>query len=465
MAIFTALPLDELAMSLRGDLIAPDHAEYDSARHVYNAMIDRHPAAVVRCADVADVINSVRFARKHDLLLAVRSGGHNGPGLGTCDDGLVLDLRPMNGIRVDPMARTARIEAGCLLAEVDHATYAFGLAVTTGVLSTTGIGGLTLGGGIGHLTRKYGLAIDNLLEVDIVLADGNMVTASAERHPDLFWAIRGGGGNFGVVTSFLFRAHPVGTVHGGPMLWPFQRAADVLHQYGDFLRSAPDDLNGTFLFTTVPPVAPFPANLHNQLMCAIVWCYTGPSEQAEENFASIRAQFGGPALDWVGEIPFPMLQSMFDATYPPGLEWYWKADFINELSEEAIALHVAHASDKPTALSTMVLHPVNGAASRIAKDATPWSYRDATWAGVIAGVSSDPSDRERITSWAKRYWEDLHPFSAGGAYINFIMDEGQSQIEATYKGNYERLRGIKRRYDPTNFFRVNQNIKPADDHD
>jgi FAD/FMN-containing dehydrogenase len=452
---------DQLAATLRGELVTPDHAEYDSARRVYNGMIDKYPVAIARCADVADVMQCVRFAREHSLLLAIRGGGHNGPGHGVCDGGLVIDLGALKGIRVDPVGRTARAEGGCTMADIDHATHAFGLAVPLGVLSTTGVGGLTLGGGLGHLTRKYGLAIDNLLEVDVVLADGSLVTANAEQYADLFWAVRGGGGNFGVVTSFLFRLHPVSTVYAGPMLWPFERAVEVLRWYGEFLPNAPDDLNGTFAFLTVPRVAPFPVELHNRTMCAIVWCYTGPLEQAAATFAPIRERFGPPALDWVGELPFPVLQSMFDATYPPGQQWYWKADFVNALTEEAIALHVDYASRLPTGLSSMLLHPIDGAASRVAVDATPWSYRAAHWASVIVGVSDDPADKERITAWAREYWEAVHPFSAGGAYINFIMDEGRSQIEATYRDSYARLAAIKACYDPGNLFRVNQNIPPA----
>ena len=461
MATSISIPLDQLASALRGTLIAPEHADYDAARSVYNAMIDKRPVAVVRCADVADAIAAVRFARDHDLLLAVRGGGHNGPGHGTCDGGIVLDLRQMNSVRVDPANRTARVEGGCLLSEVDHATHPFGLAVPAGVVSTTGVAGLTLGGGLGHLTRKFGLSIDNLLEVDVILSDGRLVTASADQNADLFWAIRGGGGNFGVVTSFVFRLQPVSTVIGGPMFWPFESAAEVLRLYDTFLHGAPDDLNGTLGSVVVPPIEPFPAELHNQQMIAITWCYTGTADDAVTTFANIRELFGTPALDWVGELPFPALQSMFDATYPAGLQWYWKSDFVNALSEEAIALHVAHLSELPTPLSTLLLHPIDGAASRIAPGATPWTYRRATWAMVIAGVSADPADKERIISWARKYWEDLHPFSAGGAYINFIMEEGQGQIEATYSENYARLADIKAKYDPTNFFRVNQNIRPV----
>ena len=448
------------AQSLRGSLIRPEDDTYEDARRVYNAMIDRRPALIARCAGVVDVITAVNFAREHRLLVAIRGGGHSGPGLGVCDGGLVIDLSPMKGIRVDPVARTVRVEGGATLRDVDHATHDFGLAIPSGIVSTTGVGGITLGGGIGHLTRKCGLTIDNLLAADVVLANGRVVTASAEDHSDLFWALRGGGGNFGVVTSFLFQLHPIDTVYAGPMLWHLERAGEVLAWYRDFLPQAPDDLSGFFAFLVVPPGPPFPESLHNETMCGVVWNYTGPLEQAVEAFAPIRATFGPPALDWVGPLPHPALQSMFDAIYPPGLQWYWKADFFNELSDEAIRLHVEHAVKMPQGPSTMHLYPVDGAAGRVPADATAWSYRDAKWAEVIVGVSPDPADRERITNWARSYWDALHPHSAGGAYVNFMMDEGPDRIRATYRDNYDRLAAIKGKYDPANLFRINQNIAP-----
>lgn len=466
MAIETRVPVDEAAIQafasgLRGALIRPGDAAYDAARKVYNAMIDRMPACIARCADAADVIQAVRFARDHGLRVAVRGGGHNGAGLGVCDDGLVIDLSLMKGVRVDPAARTARVAGGSLLGDVDHATHAFGMATPSGIISTTGVGGITLGGGLGHLTRRCGLALDNLLEADVVLADGTFVTASEREHADLFWALRGGGGNFGVVTSFLFRLHPIDTVYAGPMLWHLDRAADVLRWYREFLPAAPDDLNGFFAFLGVPPGPPFPDELQGKTMCGIVWAYTGPLDKADATFARIRGKFGGPALDWVGPIPHPALQSMFDAVYPPGDQWYWKADFVNEIPDEAIALHVEHGSRLPTGKSTMHLYPIDGAAGRVRKDETAWAYRDAKWAQVIVGVSPDPADKEKITDWARMYWQALHPYSAGGAYVNFMMEEGDERVRATYRDHYGRLAAIKKQYDPTNFFRVNQNIPPA----
>ncbi len=445
---------------LRGELIQPGDQSYDAARKVYNAMIDRRPRLIARCADVADVITAVNFGRENKLLVAVRGGGHNAGGLGVCDEGLVIDLSPMRNVRVDPKKRTVLAGGGALWGDVDHAAHAFGLAVPAGIISTTGVGGLTLGGGLGHLTRQCGLTIDNLLGVDMVLADGRFVTASAKEHADLFWAVRGGGGNFGVVTSFLFKAHPIHTSYAGPMLWPMEGATEVMRWYRAFIKNAPNTINGFFAFLTVPPGPPFPEHLHNKKMCGIVWCYTGPAKKADQVFQPIR-RFKTPALDLVGPLPHPALQSMFDGLYPPGLQWYWKADFVRELSDEAIALHVKHGARLPSLQSTMHLYPINGAASRAKNSATPWSYRDAVWAQVMVGVDPDPANKERISAWAKDYWTALHPYSAGGAYVNFMMDEGDDRIRATYGRNYDRLAKVKKRYDPTNLFRVNQNIKPA----
>ncbi|MFZ1060169.1 MAG: FAD-binding oxidoreductase [Candidatus Rokuibacteriota bacterium] len=450
----------EFKANLRGELIEPGDKGYDAARKIYNAMIDKRPRLIARCADVGDVMTAVNFARQNQMLLAVRGGGHNGGGLGVCDDGLVIDLSPMRYTRVDPKARTVRVGGGCTWGDVDHATHAFGMATPSGIISTTGVGGLTLGGGIGHLTRKCGLSIDNLLSVDMVLADGRFVTASAEENEDLFWAVRGGGGNFGAVTSFLFRLHPIKTIIGGPTLWTLEQAADVMKWYREFITTAPDDLNGFFAFLTVPPAPPFPENLHLKKMCGVVWCYTGPEKEAERVFKPIR-EFGPPALYGIHAMPHPMLQSAFDALYPPGLQWYWRADFVKELSDAAVAVHVKYGSNVPTMHSSMHLYPINGAAQRVGKTETPWSYRDATWAEVIVGVDPDPANTKRITDWSKTYWDALHPYSAGGAYVNFMMDEGEERIKATYRDNYARLASLKKKYDPTNLFRVNQNIKPA----
>ncbi len=452
--------LEGLKAELRGELVQPGDETYDEARKVYNAMIDKRPRLIARCADAADVIAAVNFASENDLLLAVRGGGHNSAGLGLVDGGLVVDLSAMRGVRVDPEARTVRVEGGCVWNEVDHATHAFGLAVPCGFNSTTGVGGLTLGGGHGYLTRKYGLTIDNLISADVVLADGSFVVASEEENEDLFWALRGGGGNFGVVTSFLFRAHPVHTVFAGPTLWHLEQAAEVMRFYDDFMARASEDMYGFFAFLKVPPGPPFPEELHAKTMCGVVWCFTGPQEDAEEAFRPVR-EFGPPVFELLGPMPLPALNSMFDALIPPGLQHYWKGDFMNELSEEAIAAHVEHGSKVPTLLSAMHLYPVDGAANRVGKDATAFSYRDARWSTVYGGIDPDPASKEVISAWAREYWEAVHPHSAGGAYVNFMMEEGQERVQATYRQNYERLAEVKRKYDPTNLFRTNQNIRPT----
>ncbi|MFD2247793.1 FAD-binding oxidoreductase [Pontibacter ruber] len=453
--------IKELKTGFRGELITPQDAGYEQARKVYNAMIDKHPGLIARCEDVADVIQAVNYARENNLLVAIRGGGHNGAGLGICDEGIVIDLSHMNGIRVDPEEETVRVEGGCTWGLVDHATHAFGLAVPSGIISTTGVGGLTLGGGIGHLTRKYGLTVDNLLEADMVLSDGSFVKVSEVENEDLFWAIRGGGGNFGVVTSFLFRLNPADIDYAGPMLWEMDQAREVMQWYRDFILRAPEVINGFFAFLTVPPVAPFPEAYHNKKMCGVVWCYVGELARAEEVLRPIREHLPMPAIDFVGSIPHPALQSMFDPLYPPGHQWYWKADFVKELSDEAIEQHIRHGAALPTPLSSMHLYPINGAAHRLDKDETAWSYRDANWAMVVVGVDPDPANKEKITNWARDYFDALHPFSAGGAYINFMMEEGEERIRATYRDNYERLVRIKYKYDPHNLFRVNQNIKPT----
>jgi FAD/FMN-containing dehydrogenase len=455
------MSIELLRSQFRGELIGPQDADYNSARRVYNAMIDKHPRLIARCTDVADVMAAVAYGKQQGLLTAIRSGGHNGGGFGVCEDGLVIDLSRMKGVRVDPDARAVRVAPGCVWGEVDHATHAFGLAVPSGFVSTTGVGGLTLGGGIGNLTRPYGLTIDNLLAVDVVLADGRFVQANAEENADLFWAIRGGGGNFGVVTSFVFQAHPVRNVFAGPTLWPTEQASEVMHAFREFMRQAPPEVSGFFAFLTIPPAPMFPVELHNRKVCGIVWCCTATPKNAERLTAPMRA-VGKPLLDQVGPMPFPVLQSLFDPLYPSGLQWYWRADFMNDLSDDAIAAYATQASQLPTPLSTVHLYPIDGAAHRIASDGTAFSYRDANWAEVIVGVDPDPANAEVVTQWCKSYFDALHPYSAGGAYINFMMEEGTDRVKASFRDNFERLGAIKKRYDPSNFFRVNQNIRPAD---
>ena len=450
--------IEEFAAKVRGKIIFPEDAEYDDARKLYNAMIDKHPGVIVKCADVADVIYAVNFGRENHLAVAVRGGGHNGGGLGSCEGGLVIDLSGLKFVRVNTDKKTVQVGGGNVWAEVDHATHAFGLAVPAGIISSTGVGGLTLGGGVGYLARKYGLTIDNLLEADMVLADGSFVTVNATKNEDLFWAIRGGGGNFGIVTSFTFQAHPVTNVFGGPTLWPIEKTNEIMKWYHEFLSNAPDELNG-FFATLVIPGPPFPAHLHNKQFCGIIWCYSGDLDKAHEIFKPIMAM--NPLFEHVGVMPYPAMQQLFDGLFPPGLQWYWRADFFNELNADISGKHLEFGSKIPTPLSQMHLYPVSGAAGRVKKDATPWAYRDAKYAGVIVGVDPDPSNATKITKWCKDYWEALHPFSSGGAYLNFIMNEGQDRIKASYKHNYDRLTEIKGKYDPENLFRINQNILPS----
>jgi hypothetical protein len=452
--------ISEFRGQVRGAVLDPEDAAYEQERKVYNGMIDRRPRLIVKCTDVADVMAAMRMAKANGLRVSIRGGGHNAAGLGVCDGGMVIDLAPMNYVRVDPSSRTVLVGAGSKWSDVDHATHAFGLAVPSGIISTTGVAGLTLGGGMGHLTRKHGLTIDNLLSVDMVLADGSFVVANAEENPDLFWAVRGGGGNFGIVTSFLFEAHPVATVCAGPMLWNMDDAADIMKWYREFITQAPEEMNGFFAMMSVPPGPPFPEELHLKKMCGIVWCYQGSMEQANAILEPIRS-YRPPAFEFFAPMPFPMLQGLFDSIYPPGLQWYWKADFFKELSDAAIEKHLEHGSLLPTWQSTMHLYPVNGKANRVGEAETAFSYRDAVWSEVIVGVDADPVNRGKITDWARSYYEALHPYGAGGAYMNFMMEEGEDRIRATYRGNYDRLAAIKAKYDPENFFRVNQNIQPA----
>ena len=452
--------IQDLKQVVRGSVVLPGDPDYDETRKIYNGNIDRKPALFVMCSDVSDVIEAVTFGRENDIEIAVRGGGHSGPGFGICDDGLVIDLSNINYTRVDLKNQSVRVGAGCVWGDVDHATHAYGMAVPSGIISTTGVGGLTLGGGTGYLTRKYGLTVDNLLEADMVLADGSVVTASNEEHSDLYWAIRGGGGNFGIVTSFKFKLHPVHTIFGGPTLWPLEQAPDVMKWYSEFLKNSSDDLYGFFATLIVPPGPPFPEDLHLKNVCGVVWCYTGPEDDIDEVFKPIR-EFGPPIMDGTQSMPFPVLQTAFDALYPPGLQWYWKGDYVEELSDEAIALHVKFAEKIPTWRSTMHLYPIDGAAHNISDDAMAWNERKARFSSVIVGIDDDPGNVEEITTWAKSYWEELHPHSTGGGYINFLMgDEGDERVRATYGGNFDKLASIKKKYDPDNLFHLNQNISP-----
>jgi FAD/FMN-containing dehydrogenase len=459
----TGAPFDDLAALLRGRLVRPQDGDYDEVRAVYNAMIDRRPAAIVQCRDAFDAASAIRFARAHDLEIAVRGGGHNAGGLGVWDDALVVDLSPMHSVRVDPTRGTVRVEGGATWADVDHATVGFGLATPCGFLASTGVGGLTLGGGVGYLTRRYGLTVDNLLEADVVLADGTLVTASESEHPDLFWGLRGGGGNFGAVTSFEFRCHPVGeggVIIGGPVLYDLADTAEVMRWYRELLPTLPEELSGWLGLLTIPPAPPFPEELWGRKACGIVWCYTGPHDRADEALQTVRG-FGNPLVVGLQPMPFNLLQSAFDALYPAGLQWYWRTDVFEEISDEAIAVHERFGAELPSGHSTMHLYPIDGAAERVAADATAFPYRSGGWIGVIVGVDPDPANAPLISQWAKDYWTGLHPTSAGGGYVNMMMEEGEDRIRAAYRDNYPRLQRVKRAYDPDNAFHVNQNIRPA----
>jgi FAD binding domain/Berberine and berberine like len=444
-----------------GALIAPDDAGYDDARAVYNAMIDRRPALLARPRGREDIARAIGFARERDLLVAVRGGGHNGAGLGTVDGGVVIDLSELKGIDVDPQARTAKVGGGCLWREVDAATGEHGLATPSGIIGSTGVGGLTLGGGLGHLTRRFGLTIDNLLEAQVVLADGRNVRASADEHPDLFWALRGGGGNFGVVTEFTFRLHEVGTIFGGPTFWPVEQSAEVLRAYREFLPQAPRELNGFFAYAIVPPAPPFPEELHLREVCGVVWCHVGGEDAARRDMAPLLDSLPEPLLHGVQEMPHAALQGAFDPLYGPGDQWYWRADFVNEIPDEAVEAHAKFGAKLPSWKSTMHLYPIDGAVHDVDPAETAFAYRDATWGSVFAGVDPEPANVDAIRSWSIDYFEALHPHSAGGAYVNMMMDEGKERVRASYGANYDRLAAIKAEYDPENTFRVNQNIRPA----
>ncbi len=452
--------LADFSSQIKGRIIQRNDSDYDEVRSVYNGMIDKKPMLIVQCAGTADIVASVNFARKNKLLTAVRGGGHNAGGLGIVDDGLVIDLSPMKNIQVDEANNTALIEGGCLLGDVDPALHPYGKTVPTGILSTTGIAGLTLGGGVGHLTRKYGLTIDSLKEVNMVLADGSQVKANANENSDLFWAVRGGGGNFGIVTSFLFDMKDASMVFAGPMMWEVEHTEKILKYYREFIVNADNNIYGYFAFLTVPPVAPFPEEHQMKKMCAIQWCNTMDEETGNKAVQPFRDLIT-PTIDFTGYVPFPALQTMFDALYPKGMQWYWKAHYVKEISDTAVDLHLRNAEKLPTPYSTMHMYPVNGAAHTVKSDDTAFSYRDANWAQVIVGVDPDPANKDKITDWSKQYWEDMKEHSLPGAYINFMMeDEGQKRVEDSYRGNYSRLAKIKGKYDPNNFFRVNQNIAP-----
>lgn len=452
-----AVSVEGLASAVKGRVVEAGAPDYDEARALYNAMIDKRPAAIAYCVDEADVAAAVRYGVEHGLRIAVRGGGHNGGGLGSVDDGLVIDLSPMKAIEVDADGKTARVQGGALLKEVLETTHQYGLTVPVGIIGTTGVGGLTLGGGVGHFSRAFGLTIDNLLAATVILADGSVVQCDSEREPDLFWAIRGGGGNFGIVTQFTFRCHPATTVLAGPVLYDIDDAADVLRWYREFVPAQPDELGIWYGLVSVPPGPPFPEELHLRKVAALVLTQVG-----EEESDALRAarSFGTPLLDGVGPMPVPVWNTAFDGVYPPGDQWYWRGEFVEELSDDAIDVHVRFHESVPTWKSTMHLYSIDGAASRVGNDETAWAYRGAKWAQVIAGVDPDPANASAISDWARAYSDALKPYGMGGGYSNFAMDE-PDRVRGMYGGNYDRLARTKAQYDPGNVFRVNQNIAPA----
>jgi FAD/FMN-containing dehydrogenase len=452
-----AVSVSGLSAALKGRVVQAGDADYDEARALYNAMIDKRPAAIAYCVDEADVGEAIRFARKESLPIAIRSGGHNGGGLASVDGGLVVDLSPMDEIVVEPRAQVVHVQGGALLRDLAAATHEHGLTVPVGIIGTTGVGGLTLGGGIGHLTRGLGLTIDNLLAATVVLADGSVTTCDADHQPDLFWAIRGGGGNFGVVTKFTFRCHPVSTVLAGPVMYDLDETHDVMRWYGDFIGSAPETLGGFVSLMSVPPGPPFPEELHLRKVCAIVWTQVGDEES--DALREARA-YGTPLLDGIAPVPMPAWNTAFDALFPPGEQWYWRGDFIAELPDGALDQHAAWAKQLPTWKSLMHLYPIDGAAARVGNDETAWAYRDARWAQVVAGVAPEPALGGTISDWARGYSDAIKPYALAGGYLNFEMDD-PDRVRGMYGANYDRLARIKTQYDPENVFRVNQNIKPA----
>jgi len=450
----------ELKGTVRGEVVFPHDAEYENARKVYNAMIDKRPAVVVRCTGVADVIAAVKAAHAEGLAVAVRGGGHSVPGFGTADDAVVVDLTRMRGIRTDPDAKTVRAEGGCTWGDFNHATHAFGLATTGGIISTTGIAGLTLGGGIGYLTRGAGLSLDNLVSADVVLADGSFTTASADRNPDLFWALRGGGGNFGVVTGFEFALRPLKNVVAGPMFFEVDDAPKVLRAFDAYIDRAPRELGAFFAWQIAPPLPFIPEDRHGDTFCALVACWAGPPADAERALAPLR-EAAPVVAEAVGPMPYPAINSAFDALVPPGLQHYWKAVFSKGLTDGAIDAHVTHGPKVPVVNSTVHIYPINGAVHDVAPDATAFGHRDAKYAMVVAGMWPDPAQNEANVRWVRDYYKALAPHAEEGGYINFAAGDDMNRVQANFGKNYARLREVKSKYDPGNVFRHNQNIVPA----
>ncbi|TCO32842.1 FAD/FMN-containing dehydrogenase [Kribbella steppae] len=451
--------IEDLRERTRGQVFTDGDEGYDEARRVHNAMHDRRPRVVVRCENAGDVMAAVDFARSNELDLAVRGGGHSVPAFGTVDDGVVVDLSGMRNVRVNPVSRTARAGGGATWGDFNAATHAFGLATTGGIISTTGVGGLTLGGGIGYLDRGLGLACDNLISADVVTADGQFLIASEKENDDLFWALRGGGGNFGVVTALEFKLAPVSMIYGGPMLFEMADAAAVVAGFRDMIGDAPEQLGGFPAFQIAPPLPFIPEDRHGDVFALIVGCWAGELDRGETEISKFR-EFAPVVAESVGPMPYPALNSAFDALVPPGLQHYWKANFVTELTDEAIQAHLRHAPGLPAVNSTVHIYPINGACHRVTPGATAFAYRDANFATVIAGMWPDAADNDANIEWVKSYYDDVAPHSESGGYINFMADDDQGRIRDNYKENYDRLVEVKRKYDPGNLFHLNQNIAP-----
>jgi FAD binding domain/Berberine and berberine like len=453
--------LTGLQDGFRGELLRPNGAGYEEARRVWNASISRFPGLIARCAGVADVIAAVRFARENELLLAVRGGGHSFPGQSVCDGGLVIDLSPMKGIRVDPEARTVRAQAGVLLGELDRETQAFGLAVPSGIVTHTGLSGLTLGGGIGWLMRKYGLTIDQLLSVDLLTANGELVKASAEENPDLFWGVRGGGGNFGIVTEFKFRLNPVGpTVLAGPIFWPMEDSPEVLRFYREWMAEAPDELMTVVVHRKAPPLPFVPPELHGKLVVSVVCCYAGPLEEGEKVVKPLKA-FGSPVLDLCQPKPFLAHQAMFDPSFPHGWWYYMRSCDVAELTDQVIDITVEHSLRISSPLTAFPIWQRGGAAGRVGEEETAFGGRDAGHTFNITAVTEAAEGFDEEREWVRNFWSALEPYHTG-AYVNFLMEEGEERVREAYgPRKYDRLEALKRRWDPENLFRMNQNIRPT----
>jgi FAD/FMN-containing dehydrogenase len=451
--------LAECRAQLRGAILGPGDEGYEVHRRVFNGMIDRHPRLIARCTGVADVLAAVRLARAHNLPLAVRGGGHNVAGHAVCDDGLVIDLSPMKGVRVDPASRRVQAQAGLTWGELDRETQAFGLATPGGMISTTGIAGLTLGGGVGWLLRKYGLTCDNLLSVDLVTADGRVLTASETENADLFWGVRGGGGNFGIATSFEYRLHPVTTVLGGFLFYPLDQARDVLRFLRRFWAGASDDLTTLASFLTLPADPSLPVELHHQPVIAVSLCHVGRADDAEAEVLPLR-RFGPHRLDGLGAISYTELQTMNDAFFPPGLQHYWRSAYLRGLDDDVIDLLVDSFGSVSSPLTGVDLHHLGGAMAGVGSTATAFGHRDAPYLVNIYAIWTDPAETARHVDWLRTLSEALRP-GASGAYVNFLADEGETGVRESYEAAaYERLVALKHRYDPANLFNLNQNIKP-----